>query len=108
MGNYAGQTNYGLHACCTFDADAAAAAFRVNRGFAAAFVRNGAGDYSLALVEGIGQNQAALVASSNGGAAAMIDVIWVDATHVRVRTMSNAAMAADIDFSLVIHDMGNT
>lgn len=107
MSNYAGQGNYGLHGIVNFDADAAAAAFRTQRGFSS-FVRNGAGDYTLTLTDGIGQSQAVITASTNGGAGAMIDAQWVTATTIRVRTLSSAAMAADIDFSMVVHDAGNT
>lgn len=95
----------GLHAACSFDADAAAAAFRNQRGFSS-LLRNGAGDYTLTMTEGIAQAQAVIQATTNGGAAAMIDAQWVTATTVRIRTMDNAAMAADVDFCLSIWDTG--
>lgn len=103
MSNYTAPQ--GLHAACSFDADAAAAAFRNQRGFSS-LLRNGAGDYTLTMTDGIAQAQAVIQATTNGGAAAMIDAQWATATTIRVRTMSNAAMAADIDFSIAVFDTG--
>jgi hypothetical protein len=108
MSNYAGQASYGLHAVCNFDADAAAPVFRNQRGFtgAAGVTRNGAGDYTLTLSDGIAQAQSCIVANTNAGAASIIDAQWVTATTIRIRTTTSGAVATDLDFSVVIHDMG--
>lgn len=101
------QTQSGLEAICNFDADAAAAAFRSQRGFAS-FVRNGAGDYTFTLSRGIAQEQFVAHCTLNSGAAGMADVAWVTATTCRVKTLDSAAMAADKDFMLTIAEIGPT
>lgn len=97
---------YGMVAQCNFDADAAAAAFRTQRGFLAAFTRNGAGDYSLTFDSA--QDVANLVITNGllGAAPGMIAVELVSSTVIRVRTLSSAAMAADIDFTLQVAKNG--
>ncbi len=105
MSNFAGVSSYGLHAACSFDADAAAAAFRNQRGFTS-FVRNGAGDYTLTMTDGIGQAQAAIQATTNAGAASIIDAQWVTATTLRIRTTTSGAVATDLDFSIAVFDLG--
>lgn len=105
MGAFAGGHNYGVHAMCSFDADAAAAAFRNQRGFAS-FVRNGAGDYTLTLSDGIIQNQACIQCTTNSGTVAASDAQWVTATTIRVKTATDAGAATDMDFSIQVFDLG--
>lgn len=107
MANDRSLLTQGARAVCNFDADAAAPAFRQQRGFtgAAGITRNGAGDYTLTLTEEIGAN-AMLFATTNAGAGAMIDAVRASATTVRVRSLSSAAMAADNDFCLMILELG--
>lgn len=99
---------YGLHASCSFAGGAGGGAFLRQRGFAAGFVRNGAGDYTLQLTDAIDATgaQHVPIATTQAGAAAAIDVQIVDATHIRVRTSTGAQVAADIQFGLMIIDQG--
>ena len=100
-------TVQGYHAICNFDADAAAAAFRRQRGFTA-LLRNGAGDYTLTLQDAIdlANGDGVVMASLNAAAAGMVAVSVVSATQIRVKTLDSAAMAADSDFNLLIARIG--
>ena len=102
------QNVLGFTAFCSFNADAAAAAFFVQRGFAnPGFVRNGVGDYTLTLQDGVNtQTQGMVLQGIQNNAAAMIAVEFLTTTTIRVRTLTSAAAAADIDFWLVVLEAG--
>ena len=100
----------GLNAFASFNADAAAAAFFVQRGFAS-FVRNGVGDYTFTLSNGVDMtNQGVVSATPNNNAPAAIAVEVLTTTTFRVRTFSlttvPAVAAADIDFWLQVFESG--
>lgn len=103
----------GYHAACSFNADAAAAAFFRQRGFSS-FVRNGAGDYSLTMTSALdlAGGDGVVSAGVNSNAAAAIGVEVVSATVLRVRTISITVgadadtAAADIDFWLMVTPLG--
>lgn len=96
----------GFTAFCSFNADAAAAAFFVQRGFTS-FVRNGVGDYTLTLTDGVNsQTQGMVHGTVQNNAAAMIGVEFLTTTTLRVRTLTSAAAAADIDFWLFVMESG--
>lgn len=103
MGNLITSTQ-GEAACASVDADAAAAAFRNNRGFSA-LLRNGAGDYSLTLANA--QNMATYgncQVTLQGNVTGLTSVEVVSDTVLRVRTWSCSVgmdadtAAADLDF----------
>lgn len=84
------------------------ATYNRQRGFAAAIVRNGAGDHTLELKEGLdlaGGNGVCL-GGLNADQAGQIGIQVVDATHLRVRTMDAAGVAADLSFWLALMPIG--
>lgn len=100
----------GLNAFCSFNADAAAAAFFVQRGFAS-FVRNGVGDYTFTLSTGVDMTNQGVVGITLGGAipgGCSVEVLTT--TTFRVRTFSltvvPAVAAADIDFWVQVFETG--
>lgn len=102
------QLVYGIHAACMFLGAGGGGSFDRQRGFLAAFVRNGAGDYSLALQDAIDNTPAQnyLMCSGMAGAVSQTDAAIVDATHVRVRTAQGAQVATDGRFALEVRDFG--
>jgi len=102
------QNVLGTNAFCSFNADAAAPAFFVQRGFAnPGFVRNGLGDYTLTLTDGVQMSTQGIVqATCQNNASAMIAVEVLTTTTLRVRTLTSAAAAADIDFWLEVKETG--
>jgi hypothetical protein len=98
----------GLAGFCSFNADAAAAAFFVQRGFAnPGFVRNGVGDYTLTLQDGVNsQTQGVVTCGLQSAASGMISVEFLTTTTLRVRTFTGANAAADIDFWLSVQEAG--
>lgn len=99
---------YGLHASASFAGGAGGGAFLQQRGFAAAFVRNGAGDYSLQTTDAIdatGKQHICFATTADGAVNANIDVVIVDATHIRVRT-GVAGVLTDMTFNVMIVDQG--
>lgn len=100
----------GLNAFCSFNADAAAAAFSVQRGFAS-FVRNGVGDYTFTISTGVDmttQGVVMLTINNNAFASGAVEVLTT--TTFRVRTCTTTAVpavaAADVDFWIVIFETG--
>lgn len=93
-------TVVGTFAAASFDADAAAAAFRFQRGFAnPGFVRTAIGVYTFTLLDGVNLATEAVVKvglNQNAGGMAAVEV--VSTTSFVVRTLTSAAAAADIDF----------
>lgn len=106
------QNTLGFNAFCSFNADAAAAAFFVQRGFTSpGFVRNGVGDYTLTLVNGVDMtNQGVVQATVQNNAPGIIGVEVLTTTTLRVRTFSAttvpAIAAADLDFWLQVFETG--
>ena len=102
----------GATAMCSFNADAAAAAFFVQRGFAnPGFLRNGAGDYTLTLQDGVNsQTQAVVLQGIQNATPGALAVEFLTTTTIRVRTFSLTAVpaiaAADLDFWLAIFEIG--
>lgn len=93
---------------CSFDADAAAPKFFGQRGFAnPGFTRNGVGDYTLVLQDGVNiQTQGVCTHGLQANAPGMMAVEFLTTTTLRVRTLNSAAAAADLDFWLAIQEMG--
>lgn len=107
MGSRSGLV-YGLHASASFAGGAGGGAFLQQRGFAAAFVRNGAGDYSLALTDAIdatGKQHVPFGTTQDGAVNTNIDIVIVDATHIRVKT-GVAGVLTDMQFGVMIIDQG--
>lgn len=98
-------TVVGTFAAASFDADAAAAAFRVQRGFAnPGFSRTGAGDYTFTLLDAINlSTEAVCKAGINQNASGMVAIEPLTTTTMRVRTFTGANAAADIDFWLEVN-----
>lgn len=97
------ETSNVIQAAANVNADAAASAFLVNRGFSA-LVRNGVGDYTLTLEQSAAA--AETVATATGIDAALIAVCVVRRplpTTVQVLTFDVAGAANEADFSLVMH-----
>lgn len=91
-------------ALASVDADAAASAFLMNRGFSA-LVRNGAGDYSLTLTNAqLMTTQAVVMAQLRVATPGLISVVATSTVSLQVLTWSctvgagAATAAADIDF----------
>lgn len=100
----------GLNAFCSFNADAAAAAFLVQRGFAS-FVRNGVGDYTFTLSTGVDmstQGNVSVSINNNAFAAAAVEVLTTTTFRVRTCTMTAvpAVAAADVDFWITVFETG--
>lgn len=97
----------GFNAFCSFNADVAPAFF-VQRGFAnPGFTRNGAGDYTLILQDGVNmQTQGVVLHGMQNATAGMMAVEVLTTTTLRVRTLNSAGVATDIDFWLVILEAG--
>lgn len=106
MSSLAGNV-YGNFAIASYDADAAAPAFRRQRGFNNTAVRNGAGDYSLTTQEACDfANEAIVKTGILAATAGMIGVEAVSTTVLRVRSLDSAAMAADRDFWIEVTKIG--
>lgn len=111
MGNSRAGLVYGVHAVCTFAGGGGGGAFLRNRGFAAAFVRNGAGDYSLAFdaaqaIDSTGA-QHGFTGLPNGASGSSMSCAIVDATHVRVITaIGEGPVNTDMTFTLAVIDLG--
>lgn len=97
----------GFNAFCSFDA-AVGASFNVQRGFAnPGFLRNGAGDYTLTLQDGVNaQTQGVVLQGIQGAVAGCIAVEFLTTTTIRVRTTDNAGAATDLDFWLLVMEAG--
>lgn len=93
-------TVVGTFAAASFDADAAAPAFRFQRGFAnPGFVRSALGVYTFTLLDGVNlATEAVVKAGVNQNASGMIAVEVISTTSFAVRTFTGANAAADIDF----------
>lgn len=106
------QNVLGFNAFASFNADAAAAAFFVQRGFASpGFVRNGVGDYTFTLSNGVDMtNQGIVQATIQNNAPGIIGVEVLTTTTFRVRVFSAttvpAIAAADLDFWLQVYETG--
>jgi hypothetical protein len=98
----------GYAAFCSFNTDAVTPAFFVQRGFAnPGFVRNGTGDYTLTLEDGVNmQTQGVVLMGLQNSTAGMIAVEVLTTTTLRVRTLNSAAAATDIDFWLTVMESG--
>jgi hypothetical protein len=104
----------GFNAFCSFNADAGAPAFFTQRGFAnPGFTRNGAGDYTLTLQDGVNtQTQGVVLMGVQNNAPALISVEFLTTTTLRVRTLSATTAtppvlaAADVDFWLMVMEAG--
>jgi hypothetical protein len=98
----------GIIAACSFNADPATPGYNVQRGFAnPGFVRNGAGDYTLTLQDGVNtQTQGVVTGALQGNAPGMLAVEFLSTTTVRVRTLNSAGAAADLDFWLSVQEIG--
>jgi hypothetical protein len=96
----------GLLAICHFNA--AGAAFIRQRGFAAAIVDNGVGDFTLTFQDAIdlAGGAAVVLCGSNAATAGSIGVEIVSATQIRIRNLDSAAMAADRNFWLAVLPVG--
>lgn len=95
-------TVYGILAACSFNADPAPA-YLMNRGFAAAITRTGAGDYTLTLDQGVNfLTECIADASIQGSTPGMIAVEPLTTTTCRIRTLNAAGAATDLDFYLSI------
>ena len=84
------------------------ATFVRQRGFAAAVLRNGVGDHTFTLTEGLdlaGGNGVCL-SGLNGVVAGQLAVEVVSATQLRVRTLDAAAAPADLSFWLALMPIG--
>jgi hypothetical protein len=100
----------GLFAVASVNNDGLSAAFSVERGFAGPAVRNGVGDVTLTLQDG-------LLLSADGGGTAQLTVFGskpaassveqVDANTLRVRT-EVAGVPADVSFCIELQDVGPT
>ena len=84
------------------------ATYNRQRGFAAGITRNGVGDHTLELSEALdlaGGNGLCL-SGLNANQAGQLGVQVVDGTHLRVRTMDAAGVAADLSFWLALMPIG--
>jgi len=91
-------TVYGVVACGNVDGDAAATAFRGQRG-CVSVARSAIGAYLLTLDTGINlQTEAAVMATLQGLAGGRIAVNVVSTTTFTVSTFDAAGAAADLDF----------
>lgn len=102
------QNTLGFNAFCSFNADAAAAAFFVQRGFTSpGFLRNGVGDYTFTLSDGVNmQTQGVVLGALQNATAGMMAVEVLTTTTFRVRTLNSAAAATDIDFWITVYEAG--
>jgi uncharacterized protein (DUF2236 family) len=74
-----------------------------------AVVRNGVGDYSLTLQDGInflGDGGGIPMVQAYGATPALNAVEQVDPTHVRVRTVDAAGVALEANFGFTLQDIG--
>lgn len=79
-----------------------------NRGFVGA-VRNGAGDYTLELQQGLtlqGDNGGIAMLTPYGATPACYSIEQVDATHLRCRTFDAGGLALEANFGIMIQDVG--
>ena len=100
----------GYNAFCSFNADAVTPAFFVQRGFAnPGFIRNGAGDYTFTMQDGVNmQTQGVVLQGLQSNTAGMMAVEVLTTTTLRVRTLNSAGVAADLDFWLTVMEAGPT
>jgi hypothetical protein len=79
------------------------------RGFVSPPLRNGAGDYTLTLQDGLTLNTdggGTAKVQAYGATPACTSVEQVDATHLRVRTTDAAGAALEANFGIEIQDVG--
>lgn len=103
-------TVVGLNAFCSFNADGAAPAFLVQRGFAS-FTRNGVGDYTFTLSQGVDLSAQGLVSvTAQGATVASCAVEILTSTTFRLRTFTlttaPAIAAAEVDVWITVSETG--
>ena len=90
-----------FHAMCAVDAGAVPA-YVFNRGFAAAITRNGAGDYSLTLDQGIDSTQSSIHVTPRESPGAIVTAVHTSDTSKQILLFDAAGMATDIDFDVLV------
>ena len=73
-----------------------------SRGFAAAITRNGVGDYTLTLDQGIDSTQSSIHVTPRESPGAIVSAVHVSDTDKRIRTFNAAGAAVDIDFDVLV------
>lgn len=96
------ETSNVVHAAANVNADAVAPAFVVQRGFTA-LVRNGVGDYTLTLEQGVGTEAIVSVTCSDPAFPAFATVTRPLNTTVQVVMLDDAGGASESDFGIVMH-----
>lgn len=101
----------GILAAGNFNADAEDPGFLWQRGFASdtAFVRNGAGDYTLTLQNGLNDaTQGLAQVTIKGATPGCVAVTFPTTTTIRVKTTDPAqeVPAADLGFYIEVHEIG--
>lgn len=101
---------YGLHAVMNFLGASGGGSILRARGFADAFTRNGAGDYTFtcdSAIDTTGAQHGLIGQAQQGAMGSTIDAAIVTATTVRVRTGATAT-GTDMQFTISIIDLGLT
>lgn len=90
-----------LWAMCAVDAKVGPTYF-FNRGFAATITRNGAGDYSLTLDQGLDSTQCSVHITPRQSPGAIVACVHTSDEIKQILLFDAAGMAADIDFDVVV------